>query len=116
MINDVTGIVFELDVSAGKPTGVVGSDAVSSSSSPITSVKIKSGLLGPSDFSGTPKIAFVVFDVPYTDANYVILLTGEDSRIFTYSAKTQDGFTVSANSNGALTNEVSWFTTPIGET
>ena len=79
------------------------------------SPKAKAGVLVSGDFSGTPKTSVVTFEAPFPDDSYSIVLSGEDSRIFTYFSKTINGFHISANANGALTGEVSWVATPIGE-
>lgn len=76
----------------------------------------KAGTIAAIDFSGTPQTAVVIFDTPFTDTSYVITLSGQDARLFTYMSKTIEGFIVSANSNGALSGEVSWTATTAGET
>jgi hypothetical protein len=78
----------------------------------------KAGTVPAGSFTGSPKKALVVFAMAFADATYSIQLTGQDSRIFTYdeSTKLASGFTINANSNGALTGEVSWVATMIGET
>lgn len=79
---------------------------------------LKVGTLPASSFTGAPRKALVVFDTAFIDATYSIQLTGQDARIFTYdvSTKLASGFTINANSDGALTGEVSWMATVIGET
>lgn len=83
---------------------------------PGGSLKTKAGILSAGSFTGSPRKSSVTFITPFSSTAYGITLTGEDSRIFTYSLKTSNGFTVSANSNGALTGEVSWVATASGET
>lgn len=75
----------------------------------------KTNVVAGGDFTGTPKTYDVVFDSPYADDEYVIVITGQDARIFTYEDKTQNGFTINANAAEALVGEVSWVTIPISE-
>lgn len=81
-----------------------------------TSLPVKAGVVAGASFSGSPKKYTVNFDDPYPDTNYVILLTGGVGRTFTYETKTISGFTINANAAAAFSEEVSWFTTSIGET
>ena len=77
---------------------------------------IKAGTVAHSSFTGAPLTATVVFDTPFPDTTYVVSLSGQDARVFTYSSKTVNGFIINANSNGALSGEVSWIATVPGET
>jgi hypothetical protein len=123
MYSNITGVVFETDCEIGRPSGSVQGNNLSSICTEPGSpnlptgetVSVKAGILSPSDFSGTPRVATVTFDDAYADTNYIISLSGEDARIFTYQSKAVDGFVVNTNANGALTGEVSWFVTRVGE-
>lgn len=107
---ELTGLVFETDCSAGNLSGTIGT-AVEEG---VSSAQPKSGTIMPGSFSGTPKTAAVVFDTPFLDTAYAICISGVDARMFTYSAKTAEGFTINANANGALTGEVSWIAVALG--
>lgn len=74
------------------------------------SVKTKSGVVQAIGFSGNPKCATVTFDIPYTNRNYNITITGSDGRSWTYESKTEDGFIINSKANAVLTSEVSWCT------
>lgn len=78
-------------------------------------IKTKSGIITGSSFIGAPRIFAVVFTTPMTSVNYCISIISTNARTFTYQSKTTSGFTINANSNTALTGEVSWIATPIGE-
>lgn len=80
------------------------------------SVHGKSGSILGAAFAGNPKTYAVVFVTPFSDATYSILLSGVDSRSYTFEAKTAAGFTINTNANAAVVGEVSWFATPAGET
>lgn len=75
----------------------------------------KAGLVPATSFSGNPKAAAVVFVSPFSDNNYVIEITGQDGRSWIYQSKATTGFTINAQANKALTGEVSWFATRVGE-
>lgn len=112
---DLTGIVFEIDTEIGQPIAEV--SGVSQNINPVPASRVsKSGIVSHSSFSGTPKKASVVFAVAFSNTNYALCISGQDSRVFTYDSKTQNGFTINANANGALTGEVSWIAIPVGET
>lgn len=71
----------------------------------------KAGIVTPELFAGAPLTYAVVFATPFPDTSYVIALSAVDSRMFNYTAKTANGFTINANSDAALTGEVSWTAT-----
>lgn len=110
-----SAIVSDVEADNEGLAGIVFDGAQVSGSAP-SGGPIKAGILMAGDFSGTPKIAAVTFETPFTDSNYAVVITGEDARAFTYSGKSGDGFTVHANANGAFTSEVSWIAIPTGET
>lgn len=68
------------------------------------------------DFTGSPKKCVVTFITPYPSTDYIILISGTDSRNYTYENKTINGFTINANASATIVGEVSWFTTFLGET
>ena len=81
------------------------------------SAPIKSGIVLAASFSGTPLKYTVSFVTPFPDANYAINVLGVDKRSWTYdpATKTSSGFVINANANGALTGEISWTATYVGE-
>jgi len=68
----------------------------------------KAGIVPALSFTGSPKVATVVFAVSFSSANYTITLTGVDRRSWSYQDKSSGGFTINANANASLTDEVSW--------
>ena len=123
MLSNVTGVVFETDCEIGRPTGfAIGLNLSSLCTEPGSpnlpaseSVTIKAGLLQPDDFSGTPLVAQVTFETALADTNYAVAISGVDARIFSYQSKETTGFIINTNANGALSGEVSWVVTPVGE-
>lgn len=113
MRTEITAVVYQIDTEEGKPCADLYLGVPVSGSSPTAA--LKSGILSPSDFTGTPRLATVSFSSDFQDENYVILIAGVDARIFTYQTKTASGFVINSNANGALTGEVSWFATSTGE-
>lgn len=76
---------------------------------------LKSAVVAGASFSGNPKKFSVVFLTPYPDDQYAILLDGADSRSFTFESKTANGFTINTNAGTAISGDVVWFTSPLGE-
>jgi hypothetical protein len=81
-----------------------------------TEVLKKSGVVAAGTFTGNPKTAAVTFTTAFPNTSYSIIITGLDSRVWTYSSKATTGFTISTNANQALTGEVSWQAIANGET
>lgn len=82
-----------------------------------TLVPVKSGVITAATFTGTapaPRTATVTFSTPFT-SNYAVTLTGSDARLLSITSKTTAAFTVSTNSNTALTGDVFWTAMQIGE-
>lgn len=69
---------------------------------------VKKGRILPSSFIGTPRTATITFSSPYPNLVYEVVVTGEDSRVWSITAKTTTGFTVSSNSNVPLSGSVYW--------
>jgi hypothetical protein len=69
---------------------------------------VQKGSINGSSFAGIPLTFTVIFLIPYSDTSYVVTITGEDSRIWTVSGKTPNGFVVSSNSNIPLAGYVYW--------
>jgi len=76
----------------------------------------KAGIIPAVSFTGSPKTATVTFATSFSSSGYTITLTGIDKRSWSYDSKTSSGFTINANANQALTNEVSWQALLSGET
>jgi len=79
------------------------------------SLGLKSGAIAPGSFAGSPRKSTVTFATPYPDTQFSILVTGVDSRSFTFENKTVNGFDINTNAAAALTGEVLWLTSPLGE-
>jgi hypothetical protein len=69
---------------------------------------VQKGSINGADFTGNPKTFTVTFVIPYSDTSYSVTITGEDSRSWTISNKTINGFVVSSNSNIPLVGYVYW--------
>ena len=76
----------------------------------------KAGIVSAGSFSGSPKKYAVTFSTAYANTNYIIDIKGADARFWSYESKATTGFVINSNAATALTGEVSWFTTPTGET
>jgi len=68
----------------------------------------KSGVVAAGSFSLNPKKATVTFVTPFADATYSIVISGADTRIWSYESKGAGSFVINSNANQALTGEVSW--------
>lgn len=106
----IIALLFEPEVSRGKLIGLI-----EDTPAPVTSgggnSNVKSGVVQGIIFSGSPLAYDVTFIVPFTDTNYAIVISGTDSRSYTYSNKTQNGFTINTNASQPLSGEVSWMAT-----
>lgn len=87
----------------------------SSDKAKLDSIKRKAGLVTSGTFSGNPKKATITFSSAFATIDYAITITGVDSRHWSYESKSTGGFVINANANAALTGEVSWSASPIGE-
>ncbi len=90
------------------PPGAPGIDGISPN--------VKAGIIAAGSFTGSPRKYTVSFGTPFESADYVIGLSAVDSRSWTYESKTANGFTINSNASTALTGEVSWTATLVGET
>lgn len=75
----------------------------------------KSGVIAPTSFSGNPKTALVTFSTAMPSNDYMVVISGIDGRMWTFSGRTTNGFTVNANANQAISNDVYWEVITIGE-
>jgi hypothetical protein len=107
-------IAFEVDAYLGEPSGIV-FESVPTESAPPVAPPTQAGQVAADSFSGTPLTYDVVFETPFSSDAYAICISGGDARIFTYQSQTENGFTINANSDLALTAPVSWITVLIGE-
>ena len=76
---------------------------------------IKSGTVRGTEFSGNPKTYKVIFTNAYSNDEYSINITGEDSRNYTYQNKTSSSFVINTNANTSFTSQVDWVTIKYGE-
>lgn len=77
----------------------------------------KTGIVNPGDFSGNPKTATVLFDVPFPNTDFAVQISGtNDSRSWTYEIVSMDSFIIHANANSPLTGVVSWTAELVQET
>lgn len=76
----------------------------------------KAGNIVNTAFIGSPRKAAVNFTNAFLNANYAVVITGEDAVSWTVEGKVAGGFTASANSNIALTGTTYWIATSYGET
>jgi len=90
-------------------------NAVTSSYSLNAGLKNKAGAVSNTSFGGTPLTASVTFNTAFTNTNYAIAITGEDSRAWIVESKTASGFTINSVSNTALTGTTYWTCTEYGE-
>lgn len=75
----------------------------------IVESRSKSGWITYSSFLGDPKKAPVVFDIPFLDTNYgIVVSSGKDSRSFSIENQTKNGFVINTNANQAITDRVFW--------
>ena len=80
-----------------------------------TTPKIKSGIVSSGSFSGNPDKATVIFTTAFSDNNYSVTVTGEDSRSWTIESKSSTGFVINSNSNTPLSNNTFWQAISVGE-
>lgn len=80
-----------------------------------TSFVGKAGVISGDDFEGNPKKFSVNFSTAYA-TEYSVIAFGTESRSWSYENKSSEGFTINTNANTAISGEVSWMTSPIGET
>jgi len=78
-------------------------------------LKTKAGSVTNTLFGGTPLTASVTFSTSFTNTNYAVAITGEDSRAWTIQNKTTSGFVINSVSNIALTGTTYWTCTAYGE-
>jgi hypothetical protein len=90
---------------------------VSSNTAKISSLKTKSGQETPVSFAGNPKKRTVTFSTPFAGANYSVSVIGQggDNRTWTIESKLAGSFTINANANQALGDNVLWVATKHGE-
>jgi hypothetical protein len=91
----------------GTSTSFARADHVHAGGTFLTS-NVKAGVVASGSFAGSPKKATVTFTTAFASTAYSITITGIDARTWSYESKTTSGFTINANANAALTNEVSW--------
>lgn len=75
----------------------------------------KNGLVSGSTFAGSPLTASVTFTSSFSNNNYIIIITGEDARMWSISSKSTAGFTINSNSSVAISGNVFWMASENGE-
>ncbi len=90
-------------------------NAVTSSYSLNAGLKNKAGSVANTSFSGSPLTASVTFSSAFSNGNYAIAITGEDSRAWMIQNKTPNGFVINSVSSVALTGNTYWTCTAYGE-
>jgi hypothetical protein len=75
----------------------------------------KNGLVSGSTFAGSPLTASVNFTSSFFNNNYVIVITGEDARMWSIQSKTVNGFIINSNSSVAIAGNVFWMASENGE-
>lgn len=76
---------------------------------------IKTGTVTGGSFAGNPKTFAVTFSTPFPNTNYTIAISGGNNRSWSFSSKATTGFTINANANAALSNNVDWTCISTGE-
>lgn len=92
----------------------VSGGGVSSSTKLIYPGGQKSGVVEDSSFSGSPKKTTVIFDVPYDNSEYAIMLGSDMDRLPRYESKTANGFVINLQADETPVGEISWTTKPRG--
>jgi len=118
--NNATSASYATTASLALTTTGTVQNAVSSSYAVTSSyasnvLKTKAGSVASSSFTGTPLTAAVTFSTAFSNTNYAIAITGEDSRAWIVQSKTTSGFTINSISNIALTGTTYWTCTAYGE-
>jgi hypothetical protein len=80
-----------------------------------TGLLTKSGSIAAATFTGTPRVASVVFAAAFPSANYAVNVLGQDGRSWKVTVQSTTGFTVSSQANTALTGPVAWTAVLNGE-
>jgi len=76
---------------------------------------IKAGVISASLFSGNPLSVTASFVIPFANTNYAVTIIGGDNRSWTAEFISASNFTISSNSNQALTDYVRWTAIGTGE-
>lgn len=92
----------------GDLTGVGVADHHIKTVSVVDIPNIKSGSVASGSFGGSPLTYTVVFGTAMTSVNYAVSVIGVDSRSWTISSKTVNGFIIETNSGAALSGDVDW--------
>lgn len=79
-------------------------------------LKQKSGTVAAGSFAGNPKKYTVTFATAWGSANYAIEICGVDARSWAWESKTSSGFVINTRAGQALTGNVDWTATAVGET
>jgi hypothetical protein len=71
---------------------------------------VQFGGIAGSLFQGNPKSYEVALETLYSDVSYVVIVTGEDIRLWSIFNKTTSSFIISSNSHVPFTGYVYWMT------
>ncbi len=82
----------------------------------VSGLKTKAGSVAAGSFAGNPRKSTITFAAAFADANYAVVITGEDSRTWTVESKVSGSFVINANSNVGLAGTTYWIATAYGET
>ena len=107
--------IDSLNFAGGLSTSVDGYGKATISSFGGGTLGIKAGLVAAASFTGSPRTATVTFSSAFSSSNYAIVITGSDSRSWTYQSRATTGFVINANSAAALSGDVSWHAIIAGE-
>ncbi len=75
----------------------------------------KAGVVAGASFAGSPLIYTVLFTTNFTNNNYAAMISSEEPRMWSVSAKTLSGFTINSNSSTLLADNIFWTATENGE-
>jgi hypothetical protein len=76
----------------------------------------KAAVIAGASFTGSPKKYTVSFATAFADANYVpIVQSGTDNRVYSVESITAAGFVINANSSAAISGNVYYLATKVGE-
>jgi hypothetical protein len=84
--------------------------SASASGSPST-FEYRASAVTSSMWIGSPYYVDTVFSSALASTNYIITITGEDVRSFTYENKTVNGFRINTNSSDVMTGTTLWYVT-----
>jgi hypothetical protein len=115
VILDWQNAQFNGNSNTASSTGTATSASYASTASYVNGKINKNNAVANTSFTGTPRKATVTFTTAFPNANYSVVVTGEDSRTWTIESKLSGSFVINTNSNVALTGNTYWQATSYGE-